>query len=123
VIRQTTVNSITTYSCVVCNFDIFATKKISSTACSCNATSLVWDYGLVACVCKTANNVIFVSSANVPSCKLCDSKLFAVSKSDSVSCVCQSDQFIWQNNVGCVCSNSDAVIVGTGAAAKCVVCS
>jgi hypothetical protein len=113
-----------TYSCVACTASVFAVGRASVSACTCvSATLMQWSNALGQCECKTANSVIFVSASKVYTCAVCNATIFAKAKTGPAECSCISADFVWKNNVGCVCNDPTAVIIGTGAAAKCLVCN
>jgi len=52
---------------------------------------------------------------------VCDTKIYAKPRIDSVTCDCLPS-FSWKSNVGCTCTDPNAFIVGTGALATCITC-
>jgi len=41
---------------------------------------------------------------------------------DFITCSCQTT-FVWVNNTGCICGNSQALVIGNGLTATCLVCN
>jgi len=111
------------YGCVTCNSSIYAVSMLTSTSCNCVSTSFVWSSSTYQCSCAILNNVVFVSSVGVYSCVTCNSTIYAVASLSSTTCSCISSLFVWSPNVGCVCSNAAAIIVGSGTTATCLVCN
>jgi hypothetical protein len=102
--------STNSYVCVVCDSSVYSTGQRNSYSCAC-PSPLTWNPVTLTCGCDTSA-VLKVLPSGLYSCLVCNSTIYATSVADTVSCNCLNSLFVWQADIGCVCSDPQAAIVG-----------